>query len=484
MKSRQGFTLIELIVIITVIAVLATITTLGLLAYQKQARDTQRQSSVTVIVEALENYYQQNGEYPGCSALTGSASAVANGLKIDAAVLKAPVASADNSFICSELAVGSSTDQYAYVGDGSASCQSGAACLEWTIQYRSEETGEIVSVKSRHTTNLATSGDLNLTATVASDTAVNLTWNAVPNTVSYQVERSRSASMSSPTTSTTTSLASAVSGLGAGTKYYFRVTPLQGSQTGSPGLANATTTISAPTGAISTGSSLQSSNTIARGSASGGTCPAGTTRQYTIGYDERNQATAVSISYPAWGTGTSRDISAAQGYNYTFQTKARCVGPDATSGEVASSQTNVTRPINQPAAPNYTGDTTFAAGYRYMMSWSNSCPAGTSLVTGSVRAYTAGFGGNSGANVVPGGGGSYAAPTPEWWYLGWAAGQVDITIYYYSYYSCQTAFTTSAQSPTRTSSIYVYCEAGRRSYSASPRCDSTGQNPATLPWGP
>lgn len=39
-----------------------------------------------------------------------------------------------------------------------------------------------------------------------------------------------------------------------------------------------------------------------------------------------------------------------------------------------------------------------------MMLWNNACPAGTSLVNGAVRAYTGGFGCNTGNNVVPGDG--------------------------------------------------------------------------------
>lgn len=481
--QRKGFTLIELMVIIVVVGILATIVSVGLAVYQKQARDTQRQTDVTAIAEALEAYYEQNGEYPSCATMTSTPDTIASQLKLDTAALQAPSSNADNSFICTSLS-GSGSDQYAYVGDGSASCQSGDSCLEWTLQYRSEETGAVISIQSRHTTELATSGALQLTATTTGDTSIDLTWNAVPNAVSYRVERSLNASMSGSVTQTTTATSRTMSGLNAGTRYYFRVTPLQGAQAGVSGTANATTSVSPPTGSITTASSLQSSNTVARGTVSGAVCVSGTTPQYSIGYDSRNQNGAISLSYSSWGTATTRDISASQGYNYTFQTRVRCVGPDAMSSDVSSTQTSVTRPINQPAAPNFTGDTTMAAGYKYMMSWTDSCPAGTSLTTGAVRVYSGGFGGNTGNNVYPGGGATYAAPTPEWWYLGWAAGQYDVNVYYYSYYSCRTDFTTSAQSPTRTTGVYVYCESARRSYSASPRCDYYGQSSSSLPWGP
>lgn len=483
MKQKKGFTLVELIVVIVVIGVLAGLIVLGVTAYQRQARDALRQSGISTITESLEKYYDKYGEYPSCAAMSKPAGTVATDLGIDQSSLKAPNSTADNSFICAALG-STGSDQYSYVGDGSTACQTGAACLGWTIQYRSEETGEIVSISSRHTVNLTTSGSLKLVATVVSDTQINLNWQAVPNALTYRVEQSRNVNMTGATTTTSTLPSSQATGLGAGTRYYFRVTPLQTGQTGTPDTANATTTIQAPSGTVATASSLQSSNTIARGSVTGGTCSSGATLQYAIGYDERNTAAAVVIAYGSWAATATRDVTASQGYNYTFQTKARCVGPDATSSEVTSAATNVTRPINTPAAPAYTGDTTFAAGYRYTMNWSNSCPAGTSLVSGAVRAYTGGFGGNTGNNVVPGNGNYYYAPYPEWWYLGFATGQVEMNLYYYAFYSCSTAFTTSAQSPTSTTWIYLYCEAGRRTTSANPRCDSYGQNPNTLPWGP
>lgn len=481
---RKGFTLVELIVVIVVIGILAALITLGVSAYQRQARDAMRQSDIATVVESLEKYYDKNGEYPSCSAMSQSAATVAGNLLIDQSTLKAPKSTADNSFICSALGSGTD-DQYAYVGDGSTACQTGAACLGWTIQYRNEQTGQIVSISSRHTVNLATSGVLKLVASVISDTQINLSWQAVPNTLSYRVEQSRNADMSSATTTTTTATTSQATGLGAGTRYYFRVTPLQTSQTGQPDTANATTTIQPPAGTIATVASLQSGNTIARGSVNGGTCSSGTTLQYTVGSDGRSTGT-VSITYGTWGVGTTNDVAASQGYKYTFQSKARCAGPDATSSEVATNQDAVVRPIATPSLPVFTGDATMGAGYRYTMTWSGSCPSGTSITTGSVRIYTAGGWGNSGNNVMPGNGNTYASPFTEWWYLGWdqTPRETSLDIYYYAYYSCSTDFAVSPQTATTTTKVNVYCESARWSYSANPRCDNYGQSPSSLPWGP
>ena len=482
---RKGFTLVELVVVIAVIAILATLAVLGLNVYLHESRDSQREANVTVLAEALEKYYDTHGEYPSCSAISATPSAVATTIGVDQAVLKAPGSSVDNSFVCAALNASSTAGQYAYTGgDTSAECLSGGSCLEWTIQYKNESDGSIIALSSRRKASFTTSGSVVVTATPASNTQINLSWNTVPNALSYTVERSLSQNMAGATSANQTTTAANITSLVAGTRYYFRVTPQQVAQAGTPGLADAVTTISAPTGTIATVPSLQTSNTVARGTASGVTCAAGTTLQYAHGYEERNTNSAIVISYGAWGTSATRDVTAQQGYNYTLQSKARCVGSDATSSEVESAQVSVTRPINQPALPTYAGDTSMAAGYRYSSVWNGSCPAGTSYVNGSVRMYNAGFGGNSGNNTYPGSGGTYGMPSTEWWYLGWAAGQNSIDIYYYTFYSCQTVFATSPQSGTQTTVINVYCEAGRRSYSASPRCDSHGQDGNSLPWGP
>lgn len=485
-QRGQGFTLVELIIVVTVIAILVAIVTVGLLSYQRQARDNQRTADISVITESLEKYYDLNGEYPSCPAMTASSSTTAATLSIDPGVLKAPSSSATNSFICTSLSSGNSTDQFSYVGDGSSDCQTGSSCLGWTIQYRSEQTGQIVSVSSRRTQALTTSGTVALAATVMSDNQINLSWNTIQNTLSYTVEQSLNSSFSPETTTTTTGVSASMTGLSAGTQYYFRVTPQQTGQAGAPGTANAITTISAPSGTVATAASLQSGNTLAQGAASGGTCPANTTKQYNIGSSARNTNSTVTISYPGWSTATTASVTASQGYNYTFQTQARCVGPNATSSVVTGTSSNITRPISTPSAPAYTGDTSMAAGYRYWVTWTYSCPSGTS---GTVQYYDNGFGGNgsnnNGANVYPGGGGTYSAPSTEWWYLGWNNNQTSISyVYYYAFYYCSSYFATSPQSGTTTTPVYVYCEAARQSFSANPRCDNTGQSVSSLPWGP
>ena len=62
-----GFTVIELVVVIGVISLIAAMTTITYLQSQKEARDSERSADMAVITNALEKFYQQNGEYPpGC----------------------------------------------------------------------------------------------------------------------------------------------------------------------------------------------------------------------------------------------------------------------------------------------------------------------------------------------------------------------------------------------------------------------------------
>lgn len=259
---RQGFTLLELIVVIAVIGILAAITIIGFSQYQRDTRDARRASSVAAITEALEKYYDENGEYPSCPNVTASGTVVISDTLagIDQSTLVAPAAPNDttNSLKCEDLTL-NGEDFFEYEGDGSTTCATGGSCLEYTLRYKEEGTGTIKAVESRRTASIATSGIIsNLNATTTSPSSISLTWATVPNAANYTVQRSLDSTFTSgDPESTVSSTLTTVTGLNPATEYFFRVRPNAPSSQGAwSNVANATTeTVTPPTIAATTASS-------------------------------------------------------------------------------------------------------------------------------------------------------------------------------------------------------------------------------------
>lgn len=66
-KSTSAFTIIELITVIVILSILVAITIVSYKGVQARARDSDRRADVTNIAKALEQYYGDNGTYPGVS---------------------------------------------------------------------------------------------------------------------------------------------------------------------------------------------------------------------------------------------------------------------------------------------------------------------------------------------------------------------------------------------------------------------------------
>lgn len=71
-KNQGGFTLIELLVAITIFAIIAGITVRTAASVQRAARDAQRQSDISIIKAALQQYYADQGYYPSSQAGFGA----------------------------------------------------------------------------------------------------------------------------------------------------------------------------------------------------------------------------------------------------------------------------------------------------------------------------------------------------------------------------------------------------------------------------
>jgi prepilin-type N-terminal cleavage/methylation domain-containing protein len=72
--QNQGFTIVELLIVIAIISILAAITVVGYNVVQTSTNDTQREADVTSIMNALERYYDKNGEYPANDTLNPDAA--------------------------------------------------------------------------------------------------------------------------------------------------------------------------------------------------------------------------------------------------------------------------------------------------------------------------------------------------------------------------------------------------------------------------
>ena len=73
-RRAFGFTIIEVMITVIVIAILTSIAVISYSGVQAQARDDARAGDVAVIMNALEDYYRKNRDYPANDALNPSGS--------------------------------------------------------------------------------------------------------------------------------------------------------------------------------------------------------------------------------------------------------------------------------------------------------------------------------------------------------------------------------------------------------------------------
>lgn len=187
-KTLSAFTIVELILVISIIGVLSTIGVVSYSSIHTSAIDSNRESKAKAIAEALEKYYEKNGEYPSCTAMTQSASTVTSTILTDLTndMLTTPGdAEGTNSITCDEL-TGISLDKFSYTGDSNAECDTGDACLYFTIGYIQKNSEEVATINSRHTADYViadVSDNFNRTASSLGTTSTGgLAWTANPAT--------------------------------------------------------------------------------------------------------------------------------------------------------------------------------------------------------------------------------------------------------------------------------------------------------------
>ncbi len=149
MKSKSGFTIVELVVTISVIAILASISLVAYAIIQRDARDNTRRGNANVIDQALEKYYTQNGEYPSVKGLvnnyggnTGTAVAAILGISPSDLLMPRMPSGATNSLYSGAAPVNDYVTYTAYNGPT-------GGCDQFTLQYILES-GTLVTITSRH----------------------------------------------------------------------------------------------------------------------------------------------------------------------------------------------------------------------------------------------------------------------------------------------------------------------------------------------
>ncbi|NTW62053.1 prepilin-type N-terminal cleavage/methylation domain-containing protein [Candidatus Saccharibacteria bacterium] len=342
---RFGFTVIELLVAISVIGVLATIVTISFSSIQKTSRDAQRSSRVELISEALEKYYDKNGEYPSCVAMKALANTVTSSTLpgLDPNVLATPTSASGTNSIstCSDLS-SITGDFFAYTGDTSTNCTDSPTgyCTTYTLQYREESSGQIKSVTARRQANLPVLGSITASAVAVSVSQITLSWSLVANATSYSINMSTSADLSSPTVINVAApaVSRAISGLTAGTRYYFNVSALaSGYMRSISSTINASTMISTPAAPTVTSSTVGVSTTF---SWTTPVCSVGTASyqyRYTIspsGYDSGWVASAASPFVATTST---------EAQTYTINVQAKCTNAGASSAWSVSGNTSYYR---------------------------------------------------------------------------------------------------------------------------------------------
>lgn len=390
-RDRRGFTLVEVIVVIVIIAILATVVTLGLNGYMAQGRDSQRSSNLTTVSEALEKYYDENGEYPGCLAMTAPSGEVAKdtltGLSVD--TLSDPSGTEENSFICDDIASASGL-KYEYEGDGSVTCATGGACLSYTLRYREEGTGEIIEIKSRRQVSISTSGIPALSASGTGVTRVTASWNMVPNSTGYHLQISTNTGFSNVVHNQVyTNYSAVVNTLGYNTTYYLRIRAVS-----STGNGDWSSTVTATTNALARPSVSLSTTGFDSLRASWGAVTSATS--YTVQV-ARNSGFSTGLQ-TSTTTSTSRDLTGLA-YNTQHYVRVRAEY-NGNHGPWSTTTNRSTNGLSAPGSFNATTSSTsqintswssVSGATGYYVQWSKSSsfssPSGVSL-SGTSRSVT------------------------------------------------------------------------------------------------
>ena len=380
-KNPAGFTLVELIIVIVVIGILASITIVGFGRFQTEATDARRASSATSIAEAIEKYYDTNGEYPGCQAMKAAdiTNTTLRGLEASTVLVPKAQAGTASSIKCGNegnILDIDGADFFEYTGDDSTDCNTGASCLGFNLRYKEEGSESVKSIASRRHATFAI-GDITLSTSAVTFTSFNAAWTPLQNVTNYSVQRATNSAFTSGVIDlSTTGTSTTISGLAKGTTYYVRVKANNslGQSTDWSNVATVTTTdVGRPT--ITSIAQTSTTKLTPTWSASANAT------SYRVDYSTVSTFTAGSTNTTTV-TGTSAATPAAlqQGRLYYFRVTALNGIYASTASATVTQTTLITAPSapvmataqNSYSAPSYTTTWTWTPG--------STCPANTTMM--------------------------------------------------------------------------------------------------------
>lgn len=155
MKRMHGFTVVEVLVVIVIISMIAGITINAFNDVVRDGRDESRAGTATVVTEALEQYYSDNGEYPSVASIARTAAvsraAAATKLSVSEKDLTLPRLTSGTNPIDGN-GTAPSTTNLVYTGSPNSSiCTTtvDGGCTSFTLRYV-EESGTAITITSRH----------------------------------------------------------------------------------------------------------------------------------------------------------------------------------------------------------------------------------------------------------------------------------------------------------------------------------------------
>ena len=372
MKSKSGFTLVELIIVIVIIGILTTIAVFNYMSTQRYARDKQRTSDAILISESLETYYAKHGEYPSVAKVTNSDGNAVKQLlglsSLDGLLAPFAVNGTTNSWATGSA---SGTRPFTYSGntDNSTPCNTGTAatdsCADFKIEYYNEQDDSVAVIYSRNkSTAVDTDAREGVIAPQAPVLAVALVGNnavATASTVTCQTGATAQYAFQSSTndgawttwtgwgTGNTTSAAA-----NQGSKYEFRAKArcqINAAVSADSPVSNEVSYIrpintpAAPTLSVQPAADMNSGTW----SWPAAVCPAGTTAQYKTAY-YRDDATGWRAFGSTQASTSVPYTTNYEGYNYLAKAQTQCFSNFASSAWSADSNTpGFVNPVTAPA---------------------------------------------------------------------------------------------------------------------------------------